>query len=652
MGEIINSIVDNTCTELTLDVDTVRAYCFYQNSALTKFVDTNIVELNPFAFAYSGITNVNFPNLTDTGAKDHVFAGCTSLVTATIGTTMTILPNYFFSECSILNKVNGIDHIKTFNEGCLQRWSDPGNNYLSSIHINLNEGERATFGGYAFAGQLRVSGLPNSICEVTADDCNYKGLTSAIPMSTTSIDVYEPFETINAIAIDAEHAVTIIPKENDMVIVESTGKPYILKNGSWIDYIPSYSADYTGDSVVDNNKMRSLGFKVHSCANKSFQTTYGVHNQSNILFIIVDKDFSDNNTFSVFNCTGLKYLRFEQQDGTLTNVYPFSSVLGLANGTGAFTGTDLPDIDFSNVSSINQNSFKGVSGRSVWNFSNVTFIQGGNYDSGGTTFKSDDTEEMYFGDGTKSLTIDGCGIWRSNNKLYKLGLNCTNVVAFTGVSQTGATTGYYTNTLTNQLSGTPIYWYKGTTTTEIVENANTNPILIYGNSYTALENDIVTYNGNQYQFINNKWVLWGSNKMPKVIVPSSLVNSYISDLSEVYERWGNLNSEVYYTNVTSSIQNFNSIPDVASPVRFFTDVSLGDYSNQKFILGIVTIDTENASNIYAEIYNNDVLQDTIQITGPCKLFDSVVTANDRYTAKLYWTGTMNAYWNVISCANP
>lgn len=55
--------------------------------------------------------------------------------------------------------------------------------------------------------------------------------------------------------------------------------------------------------------------------------------------------------------------------------------------------------------------------------------------------------------------------------------------------------------------------YRGVTTTEITDGAGTNPIIISGSSYTAVNGDIVVVNSTSMEFIfssiDNKWHLFG-----------------------------------------------------------------------------------------------------------------------------------------------
>jgi hypothetical protein len=91
-------------------------------------------------------------------------------------------------------------------------------------------------------------------------------------------------------------------------------------------------------------------------------------------------------------------------------------------------------------------------------------------------------------------------------------------------------------------SGSPIYQYLGTTTTEIVEGATAGSVVIDGVTKTTTNGNIVSYNGEDYQRVSNKWQKWGNaqDKTPRILVPSNLLNDF-----QAHAKWGTLSPEIW-----------------------------------------------------------------------------------------------------------
>ena len=53
--------------------------------------------------------------------------------------------------------------------------------------------------------------------------------------------------------------------------------------------------------------------------------------------------------------------------------------------------------------------------------------------------------------------------------------------------------------------------FRGETSTALTDGATTNPIVINGNSYTAVQGDLVVYSDNEFVFDSVKWIELGGN---------------------------------------------------------------------------------------------------------------------------------------------
>lgn len=650
MGEIIDSIIDNTCTELSVETSTIRANAFRENTNLTTFTDPNVINLGDYAFAGSGITRVYFPDAQVLGKG--AFANCESLTEIHVGYP-SALPESFCYGCGNLQSFP-IENVKTFGKSCMRIFLsgrvNPSNSALTDIALNVSENDNIVFGEASLAGSISAGNAEiGNIGRIIADNAYYVGFVENVPTVQT-VMIYDKLYYNDAKTPST--AKSYNAKVDDMVIVESTGVPYIYKSNGWIQYIPTFSATF-GKNAVNNNRMRSLGFKVKSSVADSFASSPNASGSENIAFIIVDKDYTDS-SFSVEDARGLKYLRFEQQDGTLSNVYPLSSI-----AKNAFINVSSLDLDFSNVSSIGETSFQGTNETSL-SFPKAEYIKGVWADSVNGTFKSDSLETISFGDGTNTLTLSDGGIWRKSPNLHSLTLNYPSVVALTGEDHNGtAGNNNWVNTMRNQLVDTPIYNYKGTTTTTITSGSNTNPVMIYGTNVTCVNGDIVSSNSKQYKLTNDVWQEWGSNgnKRPRVIVPNTLVTSYINDkfvdtVYPNYERWGNLNPEVYYETVSSTINQIVDAYTETEILQTIFDVSSSStFANLAFNISVVDLDVSNAINPRIEVYFDDVLQSTINLTTTCNLCDRILTDTQNIKIKLYWSGTLTIYWQVLAKYN-
>lgn len=621
MDERIDKILDNTITEVTHLGGAVRAYCFYNNTNLTKFVGNNVTTVGQHAFENSGIINANFPNATSVDAG--AFYLCGSLETANLP-LLTSLSNGIFHGCNHL-KTFDTSNIDTFGESCLALADISGyptEDVLMTVHLNESNfaSRNVTFKNRCFAPSTTTPLGDNYITWIDVGDYHYVGQVSEIPVNesiTVTDDRIYPDATPRAITAELHNIVFCLEDRY----------PYIFNGASWDLYVPKFSADFEGNGQFMSNRVRDIGFKVASTDGQ--QILY----RGSVLFAFVDSACESMPRLGTdLGSSALTRVVFLTEQGEFSSVCPYTTLPATA-----FMATQIysEDLDFSNVQILNDGCFNNCPNLTELNLPSAITLNGG---YGGIFKNSTNLESIVLGDGTEEITFTSNRIFEGCSSLRYLELNSTAMIALDD------TWSFVGNNVTTHFTGTIYLNYKGTTTSTIIEGAPTTSVLIYGGSYSPVNGDYIFDGTTLWLVKNGKWSDTHTTR-PVLKVPNNLLPSYLNNKPNVQDRvigWGELNPELFFSTFNTITP---SVPETTTPQDMVTIIP----STTGILLGLSITSYSTTGTATVSILQDGIEIDTITVTQNNQLIASGVMpdASHTITYRFSSTASFSVSWTAV-----
>lgn len=491
-GLVGDKIIDNTIVDLKTLVNVVKEYKFYNCEDLETVYAPNLVEIENSAFRNTPKLKTFYaPNLEKIGVDGFYYAS---------GLTALNLP-----KCKWIGAL-GLGFLS--NNGA-------GTGHMRTIKFSnaaIGEGEYMTIGNQAFADNTgAIMASDSYLSWLDVDNYHYAGEVDDVPTSTTTITVTDPI-----LYGTTTPTQTVDVVEGLIVSLSFSGRPYVFKNGAWVDYVPEKSADFLGNDVFHSTRIRDIGFKIHSAPD------YNIVNKSRVLFLIIDKDATGQ--MKAVSSSSIKGVFIETVNGTLTDELPFTSLDGYFYQCANLQTINLPHLE----TAIN-GIFRDTGLTHLELPALTTFGRNSNYQG---CAGSANLATVVLGNGENELTILGYNHFSNCSSLYSLTINYTAVPELPNSNQT----------MQSLFSGSPLYQFLGTTTTEITEGMTAGNVVIDGVTTTTMNGNIVTYGGKDWQRVSNKWHEWGTDqdKHPQIKVPSTLISSY-----QAHAKWGTLSPEIW-----------------------------------------------------------------------------------------------------------
>lgn len=490
-GLMGDKIIDNSIVDLKTQVTIIKEYKFYNCADLETVSAPNVVEIEAAAFRNTPKMRTFYaPKLEKIGANGFYYAS---------GLTSLDLP-----KCKWVGAL-GLAYLS--NNGS-------GTGRISTINFSngaIATGEYMTIGNEAFAensGAIQTNF--STLRWLDVDNFHYAGEVDTAPTSTTTITV------VDAILYGDSTPQTLDVVQGLIVSLSTTGRPYVFNGSNWVDYTPVSGADFGGNNIFHSTRIRDVGYKIHNAAG------YNIVYKSNILFLVIDK-----------NATGLpgsvkssqiKGIFIETANGDLTDELPFTTL-----GDFFYQCPNLKYVNVPHLEAITDGTFRDTGLLNLNLPALVTFGRNSNYQG---CCGSSDLETVVLGNGTAALDWLGYSHFSNCSSLYDLTINSTNIPSLPNTNQT----------MQSIFNGSPLYQFLGTTTTEIVEGATAGSVVIDGSTVSTSNGNIVSYGGEDWQRVNNKWQKWGNaqDKHPVIHVPNDLISSYQS-----HAKWGTLCSELW-----------------------------------------------------------------------------------------------------------
>lgn len=483
----------------------------------TKKVFTEVAIISPYKFYSSNIEEIKADNVQE--VKNDAFNNCKSLSSISFDSVETIGERAFKGDSALTGTLDFPKLTYIFDEAFYLHTADSGEG-LTTLKLSneaLGEGENFALCARSLANNTGAVTSSNSIFRwIDVDDYHFVGEVTTKPSDeATTIEVSDTY-------LYSNNPQEVEVREGLVIFVEDENKPYTYKGGAWLEYIPSKSVSFYGDEVYHSTRIRDIGFKVGTLMS-SLSVKNTILRGSRVLFLILDKDAAT--PLDSFSYAGeLKAILTTDSNGNLTDILPYTSLGGAFYQCGKLKSLKLPYL-----ATAEDGTFRGTGLTNMNLPALTTFGRASNYQG---FFGCSDLEEVTIGDGSNSLNILGYSHFSNCPKLYSLTLDITNVPTISASNQT----------MQSIFSGSPIYQYLGTTTTEIVEGATAGSVVIDGVTKTTTNGNIVSYNGEDYQRVSNKWQKWGNgqDKTPRIYVPSDLISSY-----QAHAKWGTLSPEIW-----------------------------------------------------------------------------------------------------------
>lgn len=627
MGDIrIDQILDNTITEITHTGENVRAYCFYNNTSLTKFVGNAVITVGQHAFENSGLINANFPNATSVDAG--AFYNCQNLETANFP-LITSLSNGVFCGCWNL-KTFDTSNIDTFGESCLALADISGyptGDVLMTVHLNESNfaNRNVTFRNRCFASSTITPYGDNYITWIDVGDYHYVGQVSEIPIDesiTVTDDRIYPNATPRSITAET----------HNIVFCLADRYPYIFNGVDWDLYTPKFSADFEGVGQFMSSRVRDIGFKVASTDGQ--QILY----RGSVLFAFVDSACESMPRLGTdLGNSALTRVVFLTEQGEFSDICPYTTLPPTA-----FMATQIysEDLDFSNAQILNEGCFNNCPNLTELNLPSAITLNGG---YNGIFRNSTNLESIVLGDNTEEITFTSNRIFEGCSSLRYLELNSTSMIALDSAwSSVGSN-------VTTHFTGTVYLNYKGTTTSTIIAGATTTSVLIYGGSYSPVNGDYIYDGTTLWTVINNKWVDTDTTR-PVLKVPSNLLPSYLNNKPNVQDKvlgWGELNPELFFSTfitITPSATETTTPQDMVTIIPATTGILLG--------LSITSYSTTGTATV--SILQDGIEIDTITVTQnnqPIALGvmpDASHTITYRFSSTASFSVSWTAVWGSFS----
>lgn len=477
---------------------------------------TEVLVIPKYKFMDSSLEEIKADNVQD--IKADAFNNCKSLSSISFDSVEKIGERAFKGDSALTGTLYFPKLTEIYDEAFYLHTADgEGLTTLKLSNEALGEGENFTLSTKSLADNTGAVTSSNSIFRwIDVDNYHFAGEIATKPSDNVeTIEVSDPY-------LYATNPQEVEVREGLVIFVEDELKPYVYEGGSWIEYIPTKSVSYVGDEVYHSTRIRDIGFKVGTLM---FLTSAKntIFRGSRVLFLILDKDAAT--LLDSFSYAGdLKAILTTDSNGHLTDVLPYTSLGGAFYKCGSLKSVKLPYL-----ATCEDGTFRDT-GLITLDLPSLTTLGRASTYQGFTG--SGDLESISIGDGTNSLSILGTGHFSNCAKLFDLTLDITAVPPLSASNQT----------MQALFSGSPIYQYLGTTTTEIVEGATAGSVVIDGVTKSTVNGNIVSYNGEDYQRVSNKWAKWGNaqDKTPRINVPSNLKSSFTS-----HAKWGTLSPEIW-----------------------------------------------------------------------------------------------------------
>jgi hypothetical protein len=481
----------------------------------TKNIYTEVATIAPYKFINSNIEEISANNVQEIG--DHAFEGCASLNSISFNLLETVGERAFYH--SSLTGTIELPKVKTINKEAFYQHTASGEG-ISTLKLSnsaFDSGESLTLYDRALADNSGSLATSDSIFRwIDVDDYHYIGIVATKPNDEdTTIEVSDT-------VIYSDNPQTFDVREGLIVFAEDENKPYVFEGGSWIYYVPKNTVNFGNaeNEVYHSTRIRDIGFKVGSSTS---QFANAIFRGSRALFLILDgEELNPINSF--WEAAELRTVLTTDINGDLTDELPYTSLYW-----GFYRCANLSSINLIHLETIEENALRETGLKTIFLPALVNFGRWSNWQGFASSQR---LESAILGNGTNQLTIKGTHHFVDCINLISVALNYTAVPALSDNSQTMQTL----------FANSPIYWYLGTTTTAISVGDNAGDVVIDGVTKQTVNNNIVSYNGEDYQRVNGKWALWGSgqNKTPRILVPSNLIDSYKADV-----KWGTLSPEIW-----------------------------------------------------------------------------------------------------------
>lgn len=478
---------------------------------------TEVLVIPKYKFMDSSLEEIKADNVQE--IKNDAFNNCKNLSSISFDSVETIGERAFKGDSALTGTLDFPNLTFIYDEAFYLHTADGGEG-LTTLKLSteaLGEGENFTLCAKSLADNTGAITSSNSIFRwVDVDNYHFAGEISTKP--NDNVETIEVSDTY----LYSTNPQEVEVREGLVIFVEDELKPYVYEGGSWIEYIPSKSVSYQGDEVYHSTRIRDIGFKVGTIMT-SLAAKNTIFRGSRVLFLILDKDTVE--PLDSFQYAGdLKAILTTDSNGQLTDVLPFTSLGGAFYKCGSLKSVKLPYLATAEDGTFRDTGLITLDLPSLTTLGRASTYQG--------FTGSGDLESISIGDGTNSLNILGTGHFANCSSLYSLTLDITAVPTLSASNQT----------MQALFSGSPIYQYLGTTTTEIVEGATAGSVIIDGVTKSTVNGNIVSYNGEDYQRVSNKWAKWGNaqDKTPRINVPSNLKSSFIA-----HTKWGTLSPEIW-----------------------------------------------------------------------------------------------------------
>ena len=495
IGELWNnreSIIDNSISDIYTEARSIAAYKFYNNANLHYIVARECTELGDYAFNYcENLYEVDLPNVETLGA--YSLAHCPSLTDTINLPKVKEIKEYAFYE-------------HTYNSGT-------GLSTLKLSNSAVSGNEVFSFGEMCFANNWGAISTADSLFRwIDVDDYHFLGSVSTRPTAIEGEDIY-----VTDTVLYSTNPQTFEVFNGAIVFVEDENLPYVYKN-SWIPYVPEKRVNFYKGQQFHSTRVRDIGFTVGRIENNQ-----NILIGSQLLFIILDYNIAALPNLLDSN-PNIKAILATDENGDLTDELPYTTLYYNFK-----YDTSLVKINLPYVSEIRENAFEGTNIKRHYFPSIERLGVGGGWKS---TFRSSTTEEIILGDGSNSISMEGFGHFRDCPYLYSLTLNSANIIDITSNEQT----------MQSIFDNSPIYNYLGTTTTVITEGASAGSVEIDGATVSTVNNNIVSYGGEDWKRVNNIWTKWGNgqDKTPRIYVPSNQI-----DLYKAHAKWSALSPEIW-----------------------------------------------------------------------------------------------------------
>lgn len=482
----------------------------------TRSIFTEVSTIAPYKFYKSNLTALRADDCQI--VKENAFYECLSLQTFSLDSVEEIEKNGFY-RCSALTDVLELPKLKTLGESAFYNHTYNGGAGFDALRLSnsaLTGNETFEFNSYCLADNTgAVATSSSSLRWIDVDKYHYCGIVPTKPANNV-----ESIEVEDSVIYNTPQTVDVY--DGAIIFVEDENKPYVYEGGAWVEYIPEKSASFgtNCNSILHSTRVRDLGFLVGSTDN----TPPDIFRGSRLLFLILDKNVTLNRVNSFWDMTELRALLTTDVNGDLTDVLPYTTLGGAFYKCSKLENLKLPYLETATDGTFRDSGLKSMDLPALTTFGKATNYQGFSGCS--------QIETITLGNGNNTLTFLGYSHFQNCSKLYSLTLNYTSVISLSASNQT----------MSNIFSGSPIYQYLGTTTTEITEGMAAGSVVIDGVTKSTSNGNIVSYGGEDWKQVSNKWTKWGDaqNKTPRILVPSGLISSYQSDA-----KWGTLSPEIW-----------------------------------------------------------------------------------------------------------